>query len=456
MPKLFDKITLYLIVLTFFLLAIPYGTVDPWWESLFVCWIFFLASIRFIFALITGNEFKFSRLSIPLLALAAFAYFQSLPIFRGGEAISADPAATWFFSLLLLALVLLFELLRNIISDFKNFQVLLGSLVGLCVLIALFGIARELFLGGITEALLEGLKPGRGFALFVNRNHAAMAFNMALGLSAGFIFNRFYRDKRMFFVSLAAILLVGLVLSLSRGGIFAFIGQVIVSLIIFLPKNQEAADTSLKKIGKRRFRIGKIATNLVVAVVITAVLVGGILWIGGERLSDRVSRISEDAGIAALETKKNADMSRLDFWRYTWALFRANPSAGAGFGSYHIAINRYFENSGRMELHQAHNDYAEFLASGGVIGLILGIWFLAALFRVIKDNRKILDKMQLPHFYGALIALAGVATHSVVDFGLHITFNAALFFMVLAVIAVSPRVKKPQERSLNATELLVV
>jgi hypothetical protein len=39
---------------------------------------------------------------------------------------------------------------------------------------------------------------------------------------------------------------------------------------------------------------------------------------------------------------------------------------------------------------------------------------------------------------GAIVGLAGVGVHSIVDFGLHITVNALVFMALLAIISLAP------------------
>ncbi len=67
-------------------------------------------------------------------------------------------------------------------------------------------------------------------------------------------------------------------------------------------------------------------------------------------------------------------------------MFSAHPIAGVGLGGYWAAIPTYHEASGLQTPQEAHNDYLELLASGGLIGLAIGSWFLFVVFRRIRDN----------------------------------------------------------------------
>ncbi len=108
---------------------------------------------------------------------------------------------------------------------------------------------------------------------------------------------------------------------------------------------------------------------------------------------------------------------------------------GAGFGGYWMAVPEYHDASGSFVPQQAHNDYLELLASGGLIGAILGVWFVFALIRSARKTLRAGNSFRRASALGALAGLFAVAVHSLVDFGLHITVNA-LIFTALIVIAI--------------------
>ena len=96
------------------LTAIPYGTFEPWWKAAFVCAVFALCVLAIIESMIGGSTYVGpTSILLPMLALAGFAFFQTIPF--GGvadpgltglqpwHAISADPYQTRFFALQILA-----------------------------------------------------------------------------------------------------------------------------------------------------------------------------------------------------------------------------------------------------------------------------------------------------------------------------------------------------------------
>lgn len=102
-------------------------------------------------------------------------------------------------------------------------------------------------------------------------------------------------------------------------------------------------------------------------------------------------------------------------------------------GGYGAAITQYFDASGEWTLKQAHNDYLELFASGGLFGFTLGAWFIASFVRMAQERLRLADSFRLSASCGALAGLFGAAIHSFVDFGLHITANALIFTALVAI-----------------------
>jgi hypothetical protein len=102
-----------LLLLLTVLVAIPYGTVEPWWQALFECAVFGLGALWMIEGFLEGSSRLSSfKLFWPLLGLAAFALLQTVPAGAQAdvslkvsglwEATSADPHGTrrWVAKLL--------------------------------------------------------------------------------------------------------------------------------------------------------------------------------------------------------------------------------------------------------------------------------------------------------------------------------------------------------------------
>jgi O-antigen ligase len=120
-------------------------------------------------------------------------------------------------------------------------------------------------------------------------------------------------------------------------------------------------------------------------------------------------------------------------------MFAAHPILGVGLGGYWIGITAYHDASGLMTPQEAHNDYLELLSSGGVIGFALGVWFVVAVVRKARENLLAENGYMRAVRFGAILGIAGVAAHSLVDFGLHIMVNAVVLLILIAIATSSIR-----------------
>ena len=428
------------------LTAIPYGTVEPWSEGLFECGVLLLTMLWIIHGLFAGQWLpRQMRLFYPLMALVTFALLQSIVLWQtnaGGEkvwyAISADAFETRRFVLKAGALTLAGILLARYTTSRKRLSAVVHMIVIVAGVSAIFGILRQ-SMQHDQGFVLPLLRPGAGYAQFSNRNHFAYLMEMAMGLVVGLMAVRTTRRERLpLYLAILLALWTALVLANSKGGLLAMGVQLIFSLILFTSvRARNSIETAGDEFVLQRF-VRSPAVRLSVAAAIIAVVLGGAVWIGGEPLATSLEGASVELN-AADQTVLHERARRRDIWRASWLMVKAHPLAGAGFGGYWAEIPQYHDASGVMTPQQAHNDYLEIIASGGIIGLALLLWFIAS---VVKQARKSLSAED--HFYnaicsGAIIGIVGVAVHSVVDFGLHITINALIFVMLLSILSLEIR-----------------
>jgi O-antigen ligase len=355
--------------------------------------------------------------------------------------ISADPFETRLFISKLLALVLAAELLFCYTTTRQRLQTLVKVVIAVGVATALFGIARQTMQGATMGFVLPSLEPGSGYGQFINRNHFAFLMEMALGLLLGLVMARgITRDRILTYLALAAPVWAALVLSNSRGGIVSMLCQVLFLALLFGGvARQSRLDISTHGLGERLARsIRPTAVRLLLVLCLLLSVVVGVLWLGGDPLVSRLESASKEvatgAASAATVSGSRENINRLEIWRATWRLIKANPVIGVGFGGYWTAVAEHHDASGDSTPQQAHNDYLELLASGGPIAIALGGWFVFVLIRRARRQLGSPDPFRRAASFGALASLFTVAIHSFVDFGLHITVNA-LVCIVLVVIA---------------------
>jgi O-antigen ligase len=402
--------------------AIPYGTVEPWWKAAFVCAVFAICILALIESLITGKiEIRGKSVLLPMLAISALAFLQTLSLGARAEAnlsvwnaISADPYQTRFFALQMLALTVLLALLYRYVNSERRIRVLVYTVLAIALASAVFGILRQ-STQQQTGFLLPLLKQNQGYGQFINKNHFAYLMEMAFGLGLGIILGSgVKRDRLMIYLAVLLPIWTALVLANSRGGVLAMIAQIVVAVLLL---------TSVQKITQ------SFALRAVLLVVLVIGIVLGTIWVGGDRLATNFENASSEL---ASDTLRQG-VSRNEIWRATLKMFAAHPILGVGLGGYWIGITAYHDASGLMTPQEAHNDYLELLSSGGVIGFALGVWFVVAVARRARQNLIADVGYMRAVRFGAILGIAGVAAHSLVDFGLHITVNAVVLLTLITI-----------------------
>jgi O-antigen ligase len=240
----------------------------------------------------------------------------------------------------------------------------------------------------------------------------------------------------------AALVWTALVFTTSRGAIFSMFSQVIF-IALFVTGRRPLRETPKRLNGalSRWSRISRSNITRIILVLCLVVAVSiGVVYVGGDPLMNRLETVPGE--LTAGDTTERTGARRIEIWHATWQLIKANPVAGVGFGGYWVAIPAYHDASGVWTPEQAHNDYLELLASGGLIGAALGTWFIVALIRRARERLQATDSFRHAACLGALAGLCGVAVHSLFDYGLHITINALVFTVLIAIAVVDGRFEK--------------
>jgi len=204
-------------------------------------------------------------------------------------------------------------------------------------------------------------------------------------------------------------------MSNSRGGILAMLSQVLIGALVVQTQFVQTAKLAVARI-------------VLIVFLVAGVLIG-TMWIGGDRLLTSFEAASTAAA--------REGASRNDIWRATLKMFGAHPLLGVGMGGYWIGITAYHDASGALTPQEAHNDYLELLSSGGLVGLALGVWFAGSVIRLTRRNLKTDRGFIRAVRLGAVLGIAGVAAHSLVDFGLHMMANAVVFMALIMMATAS-------------------
>jgi putative inorganic carbon (HCO3(-)) transporter len=405
-----SKVVFVLLVCVVVITPVPYATVEPWWKAVFICAVFGICILA-VTEIAVSNSIRLNPnpVLLPLLALSALAFLQSW------TRISSDPFETRFFVLQLLALTAFLALLYRYAATGARMRVLIFMIIGVAVVSAIFGTLRQTTQHDV-GFVLPLLRPKQGFAQFVNKNHFAFLMEMAFGLIVGLVIGERSRQNLIYLAFLPP-LWVGLVLSNSRGGILAMLVQVVIAALLLT---------------KRLVLRAVLVVALVVGVLV------GTVWVGGDRLMSNFEHASSEVTVDA----NSEGASRKEIWSATLKLFAAHPILGAGLGGYWIAITTHHDAPGTLTPQEAHNDYLELLASGGVIAFALGIWFVVSVVRLARKNLWSNAGSIGGVRVGAILGLAGVAVHSMVDFGLHLMGNTVVFLALVMLATATIETRK--------------
>ncbi len=293
-------------------------------------------------------------------------------------------------------------------------------------------------------ALLQGIAPngklywiwpleqgGLIYGPYVNHNHYAGLMEMLTPFPLVLALSRHARGNRKLVVAAIAALMAGTIfLSGSRGGMIAFGVQVV--MLAFLLRPQYWAWKQ----------------PLVVSLFL-AVMIGFLVWIGGNELTRRLASIQS-------ETRQELTGGvRLTIDRDSLRMWREKPFLGWGLGIFPVVYPQFRSFYTRFFVNQAHNDYLQLLVETGIAGFAIAIWFLVLVFR--RAWTKLENWAETGNgtlTVAALIGCIGILVHSFLDFNLQIPANAALFY-VLCAIAASRSVQESQRRRFRRSSLIL-
>ncbi len=434
----------FTLCLAIMLTALAYGTVHYWALAVFQAGAVLIITAWAVDAWRSGT-LRLSRntLQWPLVGMILLGLIQLLPLGgatgAGGalsgqaqQALSLDPYSTRLVLVQLVSLLIYFAA----VLAYTDSPVRLRAIVRLIIIfgfaLAFLAVIQSLIsptkIYGIFEPRLA--KP---YGPFVNRHNFAGYMEMTLALPLGLMFaGAVEREKRLLYLTAIALMGVALFLSGSRGGMISF-----VAMIFFL-----VALTSLRsKVEGMSWhgfeRTRQIALRIGLALALLLALVLGVILIGGEsslsRLLDSVNASDPTTG-------------RTQIWNVTLQIIKAHPVIGAGLGAYGVAYTPFDPHNGVNRPEQAHNDYLQILADGGIVGAILGLFFIIALFRTALKRMRSQDVFRSGVAMGALAGCFAVLVHSLFDFTLHTTSNALLFLTFAALATVNGRVERVVRR----------
>lgn len=354
------------------------------------------------------------------------------------RSLSMDPLATAFAAALVAACVCVFWSCRHLSGR--------GHALALAQVVAAVGLAGAL--AAIVQRAVEPTRiygiwlaqdPGaRPFGPFVNRNHFATWLLMAIPLTAGAVAAmrggaqrpgvaaaiaagvRALGTRRGWLAVSVAVMLLALILSFSRSAFVA--GVVVVGCWCVL-----GAGRTTKR-------------GLLAALVAAALLGLVVAWAAPPQ--PILARLRETLALGTA--------GRAAIWSDARDVARTYPVTGTGLATFERSMLIYQTTDRETRTNQAHSQYLQMLAEGGVLlaipAILVCLTFAWVARRRLREDHSPAVWLRI----GSLAALAGVAVQGVWETGLRMPANGVLLAVVAAIAVHRPmRLSEPPERGLQ-------
>jgi O-antigen ligase len=338
--------------------------------------------------------------------------------------LSIDPART------LLALVFLgsFGLLlvgSARMLDRSSSRQLAAGIAILGVALAFVGIIQNATFNGKLYGFWELKQGGAPFGPFVNRNHYAGWMLMAVPLTMGALAAAISRATRRVHPGfrgwllrlssekgntalLLAFALVTMALALALS--FSRSGMLGIAALLFVAAWMTA---------RRQATFSRRAALWSIWVFLAVMMAS---WVGVDRIAARFAHVDLD-GIS----------ERPAIWADTIRIIRDFPVLGTGLNTYGVSTLFYQTSDPGQHLREAHNDYLQVAAEGGVLLVVPIVFTMVAFTRMVRLRlSEDLGSVRWIRL-GAVAGIVAIAVQSLVEFSLQMPGNAALFTMLGAI-----------------------
>ncbi len=345
--------------------------------------------------------------------------------------LSADPGRTFHYLMLGNAYALLFIMIVSLFHSRRRLTLLLAVLVASGTFQAFFGSLMVLsgveWLLGMPKEFYRGVATGT----YVNRNHLAGYLEMSLACGIGLLLalrdGKPFRWREVIELLLGpkarlrialVIMVIGLVMTHSRGGNAAFFtGLVIVGSFFVLRTKEHRMRNSL----------------ILISIIAIDILVIGH-YFGLERLKDRLT--NTEVSVSHSESGElvfNVNDLRGKAFTNSIPMAKEKPFVGYGAGSFEVVFIGHTGPNFNLRFNHAHNDYLQFWIEYGVIGVLpLALFVLLAFYHSVRALMS-RDPFKNGIGFGSAMGIIAILIHSGTDFNLQIPANAATFVALCAI-----------------------
>jgi O-antigen ligase/Tfp pilus assembly protein PilF len=382
-----------------------------------------LLSLMFwILKIISREEIKFASapLNFPVLSFilmgilsliwtnSFFVSLTELPLFLSGP--------------------LLYLVLINNLNNKRQVNYILNTLIAVAGLFGIYGILQY---NGIDFSLWK-YNVGRQqvFGLFGNVNYFAEYLIIPLPIAVSLFFTSPNKLKKGLLLIGILAMSATLILTFTRGSNLGFGASLIFMFFLFIYSK-----------GNNFIRRNKKILIIILLVVITTAI---FLFIVPNPLNKEgtvIFKIKNRISLSRLKTEV-AFNRRLIIWKFTALMIKDHPLLGSGIGTFKYNSLRYqakyFESIKNRSLvgfaDKTHNEYLQFWAELGIIGLAIFIWLMISYFNYgLKYLRKIKDSPKQGIIIGLMGSVVAVLIDGMFGFPLHLPATVILFWLVLAL-----------------------
>jgi O-antigen ligase len=427
-PRLTNTVLLSGACVVLLLGPLAFGAVEPW--SIFAletCAMLLLAI--WAFRQWTNREINISG-NVLYRPMAAFFALVTAQWVVG---MTAYRLVTYSHLLLYAAYGMLVFVVTQTLRRSSQFELLAKLFTVYGLVMASFAVLQGMAPNGKLYWIFTLEQGGLIYGPYVNHNHYAGLMEMLIPFPLVLATTNFTDGNRKIVVAGIAALMAGSIfLSGSRGGMVAFVAQMVV-LGVLLARKREGS-------WKQPLILGGFLALVIVFLV----------WIGGNELTQRLISINSEA-----REEINGGV-RLTIDRDCLQMLLKRPFLGWGLGTFPIVYPGFRSFYTTFFVNQAHNDYLQLLVETGLAGFAIAVWFLVLAFRQASSKLKNWTETASGALtVAALLGCVGILVHSFLDFNLQIPANAALFYVLCAIAASAPLQESQRRRVVRRHSLIV-
>jgi O-antigen ligase len=265
---------------------------------------------------------------------------------------------------------------------------------------------------------LDTAASGRAGAYGMYENHNDYSFIILQTLPFAYLFLRSETGlvRRLFLAASVLLCLVGIFLSLSRGGMLALVLQVVLIVAFTMTP---------------RWRL---------------LLLPLVLAVGAAAVSYQYAKRAENQG--AGYTAADAETTRFELWRAGRKMVEAHPLLGVGSRSFGENAEIYAEISHDNRGKNAHNTYIDVAATSGLLGLAAFVLMLRA---TIRELRAPAGKAPSPLEdirKAALIAIYTICFRALLD----VKSEDWSFYLLVTIAATSGTLLRARDKALSEAD----